>query len=203
MNVGAEARDKALREIAEFGELQAALEDRDAAQEELRKCQQDAIQLQARLAHAEACLAEKHLRLALWEQVWTALNDMGAELGDANKPLAVTASWTLLRTRLARELDGIAALEKIIVERGARLAEAEARHQRVMAVIRPFCAKYAPDLLAEFDAAAGIASEHTKLGRADSQHDPQHYSSAAAIANGRRPVESTDSATHRENDSHD
>ena len=36
----------------------------------------------------------------------------------------------------------------------ARLAEAEARHRRVMSVIRPFCAKYTPDLLAEFDAAA-------------------------------------------------
>ena len=35
----------------------------------------------------------------------------------------------------------------------ARLVEAEARYQRVMAVIRPLCAKYAPDLLAEFDAA--------------------------------------------------
>jgi hypothetical protein len=34
-----------------------------------------------------------------------------------------------------------------------RLAEEQAKHQRVMAAIRPFCAKYAPDLLAEFDAA--------------------------------------------------
>jgi hypothetical protein len=39
--------------------------------------------------------------LALWEQVWDALNEMGAGLGDANKPVAVTASWALLRSRLA------------------------------------------------------------------------------------------------------
>lgn len=36
--------------------------------------------------------------LAAWEQVWDALNEMGAGLGDANKPLAVTASWALATT---------------------------------------------------------------------------------------------------------
>lgn len=34
----------------------------------------------------------------LWLQVWDALNEMGAALGDANKPLSVTASWALLRS---------------------------------------------------------------------------------------------------------
>lgn len=36
--------------------------------------------------------------LAVWLQVWDALNEMGAGLGDANKPLAITASWALATT---------------------------------------------------------------------------------------------------------
>lgn len=71
------------------------------------------------------------------------------------------AAYDALKTNALREL---ADAQTAYVARGmelrdaqARLAEAEARHQRVMAVIRPFCAKYAPDLLAEFDAAAGSA----------------------------------------------
>lgn len=35
-----------------------------------------------------------------WEQVWTSLNEMGAGLGDANKPVAVTASWALQQQRI-------------------------------------------------------------------------------------------------------
>jgi len=41
-------------------------------------------------------------RLNLWEQVWTALNELGAELGDANKPLAVAASWASMQSRLSK-----------------------------------------------------------------------------------------------------
>lgn len=46
-------------------------------------------------------------------------------------------------------------IERLRAENAAlrsRLAESEARHERVMAAIRPFCEKHAPDLLAEFDA---------------------------------------------------
>lgn len=44
-----------------------------------------------------ALLKDLQSRLDRWEQVWTTLNDMGAALGDANKPLAVAASWTLMQ----------------------------------------------------------------------------------------------------------
>ena len=78
------------------------------------------------------------------------------------------------RSRLAKAGVLLADAQVAYVARGmelrdaeARLAEVEARHQRVMAVIRLFCAKYTPDLLAEFDAVV------------------------------------TDSAAHRENDSHE
>lgn len=49
-------------------------------------------------------------KLERWEQVWTALRDMGAQLGDANKPLAVTASWALMQrenAELQSKLDEI------------------------------------------------------------------------------------------------
>lgn len=46
----------------------------------------------------------------------------------------------------------------------SRLAEVEARHQRVMAVIRLFCAKYTPDLLAEFDAIVTDSAAHREDG---------------------------------------
>lgn len=51
----------------------------------------------------QCLICELEDELAAWRQVWDALNEMGAGLGDANKPLAVTASWALLR----RERDAL------------------------------------------------------------------------------------------------
>ena len=50
------------------------------------------------VAATAAQMREAADALDLWLQVWDALNEMGAGLGDANKPLAVTASWALATT---------------------------------------------------------------------------------------------------------
>ncbi len=50
------------------------------------------------IATTAAQMREAADLLAVWEQVWDTLNEMGAGLGDANKPLAVTASWALATT---------------------------------------------------------------------------------------------------------
>ena len=68
------------------------------AQEELRKCQQDAIQLQARLAHAEACLAEKHLRLAEAEALLREWADSGVEYKSSKYRLTQVDHRTYLET---------------------------------------------------------------------------------------------------------
>lgn len=58
----------------------------------------DLFQVSGFVAGQVADTLEQHAsKLERWEQVWTALNDMGAQLGDANKPLAVTASWALMQ----------------------------------------------------------------------------------------------------------
>lgn len=50
------------------------------------------------VAATAAQMREAADALDLWLQVWDSLNEMGAGLGDANKPLAVTASWALATT---------------------------------------------------------------------------------------------------------
>jgi len=54
-------------------------------------CPSDAALIVALVNNAEALRDE----VDAWRQVWTALNEMGANLGDANKPLSVAASWAL------------------------------------------------------------------------------------------------------------
>lgn len=61
-------------------------------------CPSDAALIVALVNNAEALLDE----VDAWRQVWTALNEMGANLGDANKPLAVTASWALKHFEIER-----------------------------------------------------------------------------------------------------
>lgn len=64
----------------------------------------------AEIARLEARIVEAEAALSAWEQVWDALNEMGAQLGDINKPLAVTASWALMsieRDAAREQLDAV------------------------------------------------------------------------------------------------
>lgn len=62
---------------------------------------QDAALIVALVNNASALLDE----VDAWRQVWTALNEMGANLGDANKPLSVAASWALKHYEIERLRD--------------------------------------------------------------------------------------------------
>ena len=64
-------------------------------------CPSDAALIVALVNNAEALLDE----VDAWRQVWTALNEMGANLGDANKPLSVAASWALKHFEIERLRD--------------------------------------------------------------------------------------------------
>ena len=64
-------------------------------------CDSDAALIVALVNNAEALLDE----VDAWRQVWTALNEMGANLGDANKPLSVAASWALKHNEIERLRD--------------------------------------------------------------------------------------------------
>ena len=64
-------------------------------------CPSDAALIVALVNNAEALLDE----VDAWRQVWTALNEMGANLGDANKPLSVATSWALKHDEIERLRD--------------------------------------------------------------------------------------------------
>jgi len=65
---------------------------------------------------------EAQRKLAEWEQVWDACNEMGAELGDANKPLAVAASWALMQRKLSLANASLAEARELLREGLSRMA---------------------------------------------------------------------------------
>lgn len=56
-------------------------------------------------------ILELQAQLQAWEELWRAIKDMEPELGDANKPLAIAASYALLQIKV-RDLESELELRK-------------------------------------------------------------------------------------------
>ena len=57
---------------------------------------------------------ERIKTLEAWEELWRAIKEMEPKLGDANKPLAIAASYALLQSRIGNAVEVLDSIRAIL-----------------------------------------------------------------------------------------